>query len=331
MLICPLPPHNEQVWSEVSPAATADLPNSRAGYEITTSESRNPGGQSIKVNDGGAHQIITFTPSAISSSGGGGGGGGGGPGSTITFGGYSKAVHTGSGLWNDYSIYADVTYTDGTTLVGEAARFQGGTTNGWAYEAHSFTVPSDKSVASIDLHALYRNDPTDGGYVYFDDLFITTDASASLTNRGFEATTPKGAATGWSSYMGGYTVSTNESKSGSQAIAVKSGGAVQKLFPTNARAGRKLKFSGYAKSIGAAPIHYGPAVMSIYADIKFVDGTWLNGQEAEFAGGTTAGWEYAKNTITLQKDVETISLYAVYYGDSGAGVAYFDDIDLQIM
>ena len=131
--------------------------------------------------------------------------------------------------------------------------------------------------------------------------------------------------------MGGYTASTAESRSGRQSIAVKSGGAVQKLYPTNARAGRKLKFSGYAKSVDVAPIHHGPAVMSVYADVKFVDGSWLYGQEAEFAGGTTEGWEYAENTIPLFKDVEAVHLYAVYYGDRGDGVAYFDDFDLQIM
>mmetsp|Transcript_6499 Transcript_6499/g.14204 ORF Transcript_6499/g.14204 Transcript_6499/m.14204 type:complete len:267 (-) Transcript_6499:43-843(-) len=149
----------------------------------------------------------------------------------------------------------------------------------------------------------------------------------------FDHTETKGAAaaTGWSPYMGGYTASTAESRSGQQSIAVKSGGAVQKLYPTNAVAGRKLKLSGYAKSVGVSPIHHGPAVMSVYADVKFVDGSWLRGQEAEFAGGTTEGWEYAENTIPLLKDVEAVHLYAVYYGDRGDGVAYFDDFDLQIL
>ena len=70
--------------------------------------------------------------------------------------------------------------------------------------------------------------------------------------------------------------------------------------------------------------------MSVYVDVKYFDGSWLLGQEAEFAGGQTDGWEYAENTIPLAKDVEAIHVRAVYFGDVQDGAAWFDDFNVQI-
>jgi hypothetical protein len=268
------------------------------------------------VTDGGARQKVTLPPGA------------GHSGSTITFGGYSKAISTGTGLFNDYAILADVTFTDGTTLFGEAAQFHGGTTTGWVMETHAFDVPVGKMVESIDLSVLYRNDPTDNGVVYFDDIFVNVDNTrGALANPGFEGNLRS---SGWKPYMGGYAVDTTTFHSGGQSIKVTSGGASQWLYPSNAVAGSQMKFSGYAKSDGASSIHGGPAVMSVYVDVKYFDGSWLLGQEAEFAGGQTDGWEYAENTIPLAKDVEAIHVRAVYFGDVQDGAAWFDDFNVQI-
>ena len=136
-------------------------PSADGGYEVSTATSRD-GAQSIMVTNGGATQTVTLPA------------GSGVSGSTITFGGYSRAVGTGTNLFHDYAISADVTYTDGTEWFGEAAIFQGGTTDGvgWVLETRSFAVPEGKTVASIDLSVLYRNDPTPNGVVYFDDVFV---------------------------------------------------------------------------------------------------------------------------------------------------------------
>lgn len=300
----------------VSPLASSDGASSSAGgYTISTANSRT-GGQSIQVTDGGARQTVKLPPGA------------GHSGSTITFGGYSKATATGTGLFNDYAILADVLFTDGTTLFGEAAQFHGGTTNGWAMETHAFDVPEGKTVQSIDLSVLYRNDPTGSGVVYFDDIFVNVDnGRGSLPNGGFEGNL---GSTGWKPYMGGYTVDTTTFHSGGQSIKVTSGGASQWIYPSNAVAGSQMKFSGYAKSVGASSIHGGPATMSVYVDVKYFDGSWLLGQEAEFGGGRTEGWQYAENTISLAKDVEAIRVRAVYYGDVRYGTAWFDDFNVQI-
>lgn len=293
-------------------------PSSDGGYDISTATSRD-GTQSIKVTNGGATQTVTLPA------------GSGASGSTITFGGYSRAVGTGTNLFHDYSIMADVTFTDGTEQFGEAATFQGGTTDGvgWVLETRSFAVPEGKTVASIDLSVLYRNDPTPNGVVYFDDVFVHVDnESGALSNPGFEGDDLR--STGWKSYMGGYAVDTATSHSGGQSIKVKSGGASQWIYPSNAVEGSTMKFSGYAKSEGASSIQGGPAVMSVYVDVKYWDGSWLLGQEAEFAGGRTEGWEYAENTIPLAKDAEAIHVRAVYYGDVQGGTAWFDDFNVQI-
>lgn len=310
--IHPQPKYNiatyQQDWS----------PSSDGGYDISTATSHT-GASSIKVTNGGATQTVTLPA------------GSGASGSTITFGGYSRAVGTGTNLFHDYSIMADVTFTDGTEQFGEAATFQGGTTDGvgWVLETRSFAVPEDKTVQSIDLSVLYRNDPTPNGVVYFDDVFVHVDnESGALSNPGFEGDDLR--STGWKSYMGGYAVDTATSHSGGQSIKVKSGGASQWIYPSNAVEGSTMKFSGYAKSEGASSIQGGPAVMSVYVDVKYWDGSWLLGQEAEFAGGRTEGWEYAENTIPLAKDAEAIHVRAVYYGDVQGGTAWFDDFNVQI-
>ena len=268
------------------------------------------------MTNGGAKQTVTLPPGA------------GHSGSTITFGGYSKAISTGTGLFNDYAILADVTFTDGTTLFGEAAQFHGGTTTDWVMETHAFAVPEGKTVEKIDLSVLYRNDPTENGVVYFDDIFVYVDnTNGALANAGFEGDLPS---TGWRPYMGGYTVDATTYHSGGQSIKVTSGGAGQWIWPSNALAGSQMKFSGYAKSEGASSIHGGPAIMSVYVDVKYTDGSWLLGQEAEFAGGRTEGWEYAENTIPLAKDVEAIHVRAVYYGDVQDGTTWFDDFNVEI-
>ena len=317
----PSPP---QEWIATPPSAsTADLPGSTSGgYEISTTE-RRTGGQSLRVTDGGAWQTVPLS--------------GAGPGATVTFGGHSRAVGTGQGLFRDYSIYADVRYEDGTELLGEAAVFRGGTTVGWARESAAFVVPRGKTVASLNLHLVYRNDPTGGGVVYFDDVFVeVTGAPPGLAGGGFEAGGDL-AAEGWRGYMGGYVPSAEEAHSGGRSIAVTSGGAVQTIRPEagTASAGSVLKMSGWAKSVGASDVAGGPAVMAVYVDVRFTDGTWLRAQEAEFRGGETEGWEYSENRIRLAKDAEEILLRAVYYGDEAArvdgAVAYFDDLAVEIV
>ena len=90
-----LPP--QQDWSSISPLSSADgASSSSGGFTISNANART-GTQSIQVTDGGARQTVTLPPGA------------GHSGSTITFGGYSKAISTGTGLFNDYAILADVT------------------------------------------------------------------------------------------------------------------------------------------------------------------------------------------------------------------------------
>ena len=95
-----------------------------------------------------------------------------GPGSTVKISGCSKAVGTSTGLW-DYSIYADASYTDGTSEWGIMAKFDGGTTD-WVCSEKSFVVPAGKTMQGMNVYTMYRNDPR-GGEAYFDDVKVMVE------------------------------------------------------------------------------------------------------------------------------------------------------------
>ena len=125
------------------------------GYDFVTSEAHSGTRSIVAYNHGGAQQVVSKEISG---------------GSTVTFGGCSKSVGASTGLAEDYSIYVDIYYTDGTYLWGQTVNFDGGTTD-WVCKSNSFLVPADKTVQQMNVHALYRSDPLDGT-VYYDDVYV---------------------------------------------------------------------------------------------------------------------------------------------------------------
>jgi len=91
----------------------------------------------------------------------------------VVAGGWSKAqgvdakregdYAVGSG---DYSVYVDITYTDGTPLWGQVAPFSGGT-HGW--EFRKVVIYPTKPVRDITVYGLFRNH---SGTVWFDDFYL---------------------------------------------------------------------------------------------------------------------------------------------------------------
>jgi len=140
------------------------------GYSITSDEAHT-GSHSIVVTNGGAQQQIYLKNSE------------GGPGSTIEISGYSKSVGTSVAMGGDYSIYADVKYTDGSYLYGQIATFAGGTSTNWEKAEYSFVVPQGKTASDISLYAMYRNDSA-GGQAYFDDIQVKVYGPAISTGGG---------------------------------------------------------------------------------------------------------------------------------------------------
>ena len=85
----------------------------------------------------------------------------------VYFSGWSRAVSTSGNADNDYSLYMDVIYTDGSTSMGQILRFDP-TNSNWHFR-EGFITPA-KPIKSILLFVLFRNNH--GGTAWFDDLTI---------------------------------------------------------------------------------------------------------------------------------------------------------------
>ena len=80
--------------------------------------------------------------------------------------GWSKAEKVGGVRDNDYALYVDLTYTDGTTLWGSVQSFRIGT-HDWE-RRHLLIVPT-KPIASLIVYALFRKH---AGTAWFDDFTV---------------------------------------------------------------------------------------------------------------------------------------------------------------
>ena len=101
---------------------------------------------------------------------------------TLVLSGWSKAeadagANGTSAQAQDYSVYADVEFSDGTFSFGEAASFSTGA-HDWEHASHAFHVP--KPVKVVHLYAMYRNRV---GKVWFSELALTGVPHASCMPR----------------------------------------------------------------------------------------------------------------------------------------------------
>ncbi len=86
--------------------------------------------------------------------------------------GWSKADQIDGVADNDYSLYVDVTYTDGSSLWGQTAPFEPGT-HGWQHQ-RLMIFPS-KPVRSLNVYALFRNHIGTAWFDDFDAHEVTSD------------------------------------------------------------------------------------------------------------------------------------------------------------
>ncbi len=99
----------------------------------------------------------------------------------IELSGWSKAQEVSGTADSNYALYADVQYSDGTWLYGQAAPFGVGTHD---WERASLTIQPEKPVKHVTLHALFRNK---AGLVWFDDITLyELERAELLQNGGFE-------------------------------------------------------------------------------------------------------------------------------------------------
>ena len=80
--------------------------------------------------------------------------------------GWSKAENVTGAADSDYSLYADLVYTDGTSLWGQTADFRAGSHD---WEPRQVIILPEKPVQTLTLHCLFRNH---SGKVWFDDVEV---------------------------------------------------------------------------------------------------------------------------------------------------------------
>jgi hypothetical protein len=78
--------------------------------------------------------------------------------------GWSRAEGVSGSPDSGYSLYVDLTYTDGTPLWGQTAEFRCGTHD---WEPRDVVIVPEKPVRRLTLHCLFRGHP---GKVWFDDV-----------------------------------------------------------------------------------------------------------------------------------------------------------------
>ncbi len=79
---------------------------------------------------------------------------------------WSKAVEVSGSPDADYSLYVDLTYTDGTPLWGNVIPFSPGTHD---WEKRSITVVPEKPIREVQFHGIFRRHT---GTVWFDDFSL---------------------------------------------------------------------------------------------------------------------------------------------------------------
>jgi len=81
--------------------------------------------------------------------------------------GWSRAESVSGSVDNDYSLYVDIIYNDGTPLWGQTGNFSIGTHD---WEERVVTIVPEKPVKTLSLYCLFRGQHT--GRVWFDDLSV---------------------------------------------------------------------------------------------------------------------------------------------------------------
>ena len=162
----------------------------------------------------GAERVVFFTPATSAMF------------QTLVLSGWSRAERDSNGTQAiDYSVYADVEYSDGTYSFGEAAPFRAGA-HGWQFASHEFAVL--KPVKQLALYAMYRNRI---GRVWFSDLALTGVPHAACIPP------PKG------------SVYAAKSPTGNHSVAKLSATFAPPTWGANAEAGVTATFEGLSDHI----------------------------------------------------------------------------------
>jgi len=206
----------------------------------------------------------------------------------------SKAEQDNGGEINDYSIYIDVSYADGTYQWGVCVPFSSGKHN-WQKRKVLFTP--EKPVKSLRLYMMYRNR---AGKVLFRNMKlyeVKNGLAVILLNNAK-----------WQKYDRGFTrngdvftcanSSTTEQSGVFQEVVLNQ----KEPFTLNAEAESKAE-----QDDGSENGNY-----SIYLDIMYMDGTYQWAVNIPFSGGKH-DWEKKKISFMPKKPVKSLNFYLLRF------------------
>ncbi|HMP75150.1 MAG TPA: discoidin domain-containing protein [Kiritimatiellia bacterium] len=128
------------------------------GYRVDNEQSHDSGTRSLLLErapgqgDRGAVQFVTLDQRTAT---------------PIRISGWSRAENVSPGAAINYSLYADLTYQDGSNSWGHAVGFDDGT---HAWQQRELLITPAAPVKTVSLHALFRGDRT--GRAWFDQLAL---------------------------------------------------------------------------------------------------------------------------------------------------------------
>ncbi|MFA6104626.1 MAG: hypothetical protein WC721_20725 [Victivallaceae bacterium] len=240
---------------------------------------------------------------------------------TFTVSGKSKAENVSGSNHNDYSLYCDVTYTDGTYLYGQCAQFNTGT-HDWETSSYTITPNVNKVVSSIMVYCMFRNK---SGTVWFDDISLTksTAPTTNLVQNPNFTTGTSVPLTYWTSSTLQYGLDQT-----SQVIKMSSSVSTEtryaRQYVSFNRATGPITVSGKSKALSVSGNPDG-GNYSIYCDVSYASGTpALASFTVPFNTGTH-DWQIASVTIPAQtRQVTQIMVYCMFRNKSGT--VWFEDM-----
>lgn len=269
----------------------------------------------------------------------------------VTIAGWSRAHNVAGAADNNYAVFADLTYADGTNGWGLFAPFQTGTSD---WNRAELKIVPQKPIKSLTFYALFREHT---GQVWFSNLEVsgalgaaaprltTIIAQKALVARPFENPNPPinaamkvvpmgqenflknpdwekvgaGLPTDWIPWNEGFDLHAGEGRDGKAAAFIertaKDGErGIGQALTLNQQEAKPVNFSGWSRAenvSGPPDVDY-----SIYADIVYQDGTNLWGSSAPFNTGTHP-WQKVSFTVTPEKPIKSLLFYALFRGHTG--------------
>ena len=205
----------------------------------------------------------------------------------------SKAEQDAGGKSNDYSIYIDISYADGTYQWAVCAPFSGGK-HDWQKQKVSF-APA-KPVKSLMLYMMYRNR---AGKVLFRNIKlyeVKNDLSVNLLDN-----------KKWQKYQKGF------SRQGDVFICANSSATEQSGVFQDVILNQKEPFTIKAVAESKAELDDGSesSDYSIYLDIMYADGTYQWAVNMPFSGGKH-DWEKKELSFLPKKPIKSLKFYMLY-------------------